>query len=425
MDSLQNNDKRVILIIDSDRAKAEELKDILIGKGYLAYTAGTLKKIFALVAKENVAVALLSLERLSLDPNKLITSLKRGKSGKKIPVIVILENFVEDIVASAFKAGAVDYLTHPIDIQELIRRTGVHARIQETEGDKSGLIARLSHIFPSLVRDTELLGHRYAMISRLGIGSFGEAWKVRDVKGDTDEVFVAKIPLSKKLNAKFEKEARILSRLTGHIGVPEVREVIEVNNKSVLIQEFVHGKTLVEIIEKELDKKEVESVVIQLTNVVAYAHGLEIMHRDIKPGNVMVKPDGNLKLLDFGAAKELIEKDYSDTVTGSQPYMSPEQIMGKSQRSSDVWALGVILYVLYTGMFPFYHKVEKILMDMILDLPPSPPSELKKELDPEIERIMLKCLEKNPEKRYPEAGALKKDIIDSFPDYGKRILPLY
>ncbi len=425
MDSLQNNDKRVVLIIDSDRAKAEELKDILIGKGYLAYTAGTLKKIFELVAKENVALALLSLERLSLDPNKLITSLKRGKSGKKIPVIVILENFVEDIVASAFKAGAVDYLTHPIDIQELIRRTGVHARIQEAERDKSGILARLSHIFPSLVRDTELLGNRYAMISRLGIGSFGEVWKVRDVKGDTDEVFVAKIPLSKKLNAKFEKEARILGRLTGHIGVPEVREVIEVDNKSVLIQEFVHGKTLYEIIEKELDKKEVESVVIQLTNVVAYAHGLEIMHRDIKPGNVMVKPDGTLKLLDFGAAKELIEKDYSDTVTGSQPYMSPEQIMGKSQRSSDVWALGVILYLLYTGMFPFYHKVEKVLMDMILDLPPSPPSEFKKELDPEIERIILKCLEKNPEKRYPEAGALKKDIIDTFPDYGKRILPLY
>jgi CheY-like chemotaxis protein len=425
MDSLQNNDKRVVLIIDSDRAKAEELKDILIGNGYLAYTAGTLKKIFELVAKENVALALLSLERLSLDPNKLITSLKRGKSGKKIPVIVILENFVEDIVASAFKAGAVDYLTHPIDIQELIRRTGVHARIQEAERDKSGILARLSHIFPSLVRDTELLGNRYAMISRLGIGSFGEVWKVRDVKGDTDEVFVAKIPLSKKLNAKFEKEARILGRLTGHIGVPEVREVIEVDNKSVLIQEFVHGKTLYEIIEKELDKKEVESVVIQLTNVVAYAHGLEIMHRDIKPGNVMVKPDGTLKLLDFGAAKELIEKDYSDTVTGSQPYMSPEQIMGKSQRSSDVWALGVILYLLYTGMFPFYHKVEKVLMDMILDLPPSPPSEFKKELDPEIERIILKCLEKNPEKRYPEAGALKKDIIDTFPDYGKRILPLY
>ena len=425
MDSPQNNDKRVILIIDSDQAKADKLKDILIGKGYLAYIARTLKEVFELVEEKNVAAALLSLERLDIDSNRLITSLKRGKNDKKIPVIVILENFVEDIVASAFKAGAVDYLTHPIDPQELIRRTGVHARIQEAERDKSGLLARLSHLFPSLVKDTELLGYRYAIISRLGIGSFGEIWKVRDVEGDPDDVLVAKIPLHKKLNAKFEKEARILGRLAGRIGVPEVREIIEANNKSVLIQEFVHGKTLYEIIERKLDKKEVESVVIQLTKIVVQAHDLEIMHRDIKPGNIMVKPDGTLMLLDFGAAKELIEKDYSNTVTGSQPYMSPEQIMGKSQRCSDVWALGVILYVLYTGIFPFYHKVEKVLMDMILELPPPSFSELKEDLDPDIERIILKCLEKNPEKRYPEARALMKDITDSFPDYGKRILPLY
>ena len=374
MESSQNSDKRVVLIIDSDKARAEKLKDILTRKGYLAYVAGTLKKVIDFVEGNDVAVALLSLKGLDLDPNRLIKNLKRGKVGKKIPVIVMLENFVEDIVASALKAGAVDYLTHPIDSQELINRTGVQARIHEADRDKPRMLAKLSHLFPALVKETELLGHHYGMISRLGIGSFGEVWKVRDVEEDPEKVFVANIPLSNKLNAKFEKEARILRQLAGHIGVPEVREVIVVNNKSVLIQEFVQGKTLHEIIERELDEKEIESVLMQLTSVVAYAHDLEIMHRDIKPGNVMVKPDGTLKLLDFGAAKELGEKDYSDTVTGSQPYMSPEQIMGKSQKSSDVWALGVIFYLLYTGMFPFYHKVEKILMDMILEVPPSLPS---------------------------------------------------
>jgi len=105
--------------------------------------------------------------------------------------------------------------------------------------------------------------------------------------------------------------------------------------------------------------------------------------------------------------------------------MSPEQIMGKSQRRSDVWALGVVMYILYTGMFPFYHDVEKVLMDMILEVPPSPPSKFNQELDPEIERIILKCLEKNPENRYPDARALQNDITGSFPNYGKNILPLY
>jgi serine/threonine protein kinase len=159
--------------------------------------------------------------------------------------------------------------------------------------------------------------------------------------------------------------------------------------------------------------------------VVAYAHNLAIIHRDIKPGNVMVRPDGRIMLLDFGAAKELKEKSISDTVTGSRPFMSPEQIMGRSQRRSDVWALGVVMFILYTGMFPFYNEVEKILMDMILELPPPHPSKLNESIHPEIERIILQCLEKPPENRHADAGALRDEIITVFPDYGKEILPLY
>jgi serine/threonine protein kinase len=266
---------------------------------------------------------------------------------------------------------------------------------------------------------------RYEKLERLGIGSFGEVWKIKDAKKDPPEIFVAKIPLDKKLNAKFEKEARILRHLAGHDGVPKIFEMIEVMNKKVLIQEFIIGKTLYEVIERDLEEKEVESVIIQLTDVVAHAHELGVVHRDIKPENVMVRSNGTIKLLDFGAAKELKEKEVSATVTGSRPYMAPEQIMGKSQRRSDVWAIGVVMYVLYTGMFPFYHEVEKVLMDIILRVPPSPPSKFNEALNQEVERIIMKCLEKKPEKRYPNAKALKEDLLASIPDYGGEILPLY
>jgi serine/threonine protein kinase len=196
-------------------------------------------------------------------------------------------------------------------------------------------------------------------------------------------------------------------------------------NKKALIQEFIVGKTLYEVIERDLEEKEVESVVIQLSDVAAHAHDLGVVHRDIKPGNIMVRPNGTIKLLDFGAAKELKEKEMSETVTGSRPYMAPEQIMGKSQRRSDVWAIGVVMYVLYTGMYPFYHEVEKVLMDIILRTPPSPPSKFNEALDPKVEHIILKCLEKKPESRYPNARALKEDLVASVPGYGKMILPLY
>ncbi|NQT69887.1 MAG: serine/threonine protein kinase [Desulfobacteraceae bacterium] len=302
-------------------------------------------------------------------------------------------------------------------------------QVPEPPSLRKGFTARfllwLAELIQSRFGAYEFLGYRYEKVARLGIGSFGEVWKVKDAVNVPPAIFVAKIPLSKKLNLKIEKEARILRMLADHAGVPEVREVIEVQQKRALIQEFVEGKTLYEVIQRELEEKEVESVIIQLMDIVAYAHDLGIIHRDIKPGNIMVRPDGTIKLLDFGAAKELKEKDISDTVTGSRPYMSPEQIMGKSQRRSDVWALGVVMFVLYTGMFPFYNEVEKVLMDMILELPPPPPSKLSASINPEIERIILQCLEKKPESRHPDAGALKNEIITTFPGYGKRILPLY
>ena len=447
MDRKKDGEKRVVLVIDGDQSDAEKLKNFLVeGGGYRVYTSGNLDEALKIAREQRVDVALLALGRPDLDPQRLIKCLQKKKDDIKIPVIVIIESFSEDLVASALKTGAADYLTRPVDCQELLRRTGVYARLGEGRIHDGGneisglqvgkpasffkkLLAGFSHgvsdRLQSRPRAKESLGRRYEKVARLGIGSFGEVWKVKEAKNVPSAIFVAKIPLSKKLNLKIEKEARILRMLTDHGGVPEVHEVIEVQKKRVLIQEFVEGRTLFEVIQRELEEQEVESVIVQLMDIVAHAHDLGIIHRDIKPGNIMVRPDGTIKLLDFGAAKELKEKEISDTVTGSRPFMSPEQIMGKSQRRSDVWALGVVMFVLYTGMFPFYNEVEKVLMDMILELPPPPPSKLSASINPEIERIILKCLEKNPENRHSDAGALKNEIITTFPGYGKRILPLY
>ena len=437
MDQAPYEKKRVVLVVDSDQTRCARLKKILNEYGYRVYTAIDLKKARrTLEEKKIIDVTLLSLKRFDLGFEKFIKNFNPGK-----PMIVILESFSKELAASVLKVGAADFLDCPIDSKELIKRIGVYARMEndgyyarlredvcapvEKDGDHPGFWKRLlRNLYPKSTED-KLLNLRYEKVERLGIGSFGEVWKVKDVKKDPPENFVAKIPLHKKLNAKFEKEARILGHLAGHKGVPKVFEMIDVTNKKVLIQEFIVGKTLYEVIERDLEEKEVESVVIQLTDVVAHAHDLSIVHRDIKPGNIMVSPNGAITLLDFGAAKELKEKEMSATVTGSRPYMAPEQIMGKSQRSSDVWAIGVVMYVLYTGMFPFYHEVEMVLMDIILRIPPSPPTKFNKALHQEIERIIMKCLEKDPANRYPNARALKEDLVASVPGFGKMILPLY
>ncbi|MGA8181724.1 MAG: protein kinase [Desulfobacterales bacterium] len=420
-----------VLVINSDQDEVLELRKLLNENNYRVYAADTLETAQELIAIKRIDAVLLALKHSDQEPDRFITALRSKTGDPGIPIIVILEHFMADVAVSALKAGAVDFLTFPVKPQEMIERVGVQIRMfsPESKSKRGGFLTRLSAkflsgFFPRSITK-EVIGGHYEKLGRLGIGSFGEVWKVRDIVEIPPSIYVAKIPLSKNFSAKIEKEAHILNRLSDHSSVPKFREIIKEKNITILIQEFVVGKTLYEVIERELTNKEVESVVIQLADVVAHAHNLEVIHRDIKPGNVMVRPDGTITLLDFGAAKELKGKTFSETVTGSRPYMSPEQIMGKSQRRSDVWAIGVVMYVLYTGMFPFYHEVEKILMDMILEMPPSLPSKFNENLNQEIERIIMKCLRKSSDERYPDANALKQDLIASVPDYGEMILPLY
>jgi DNA-binding response OmpR family regulator/predicted Ser/Thr protein kinase len=437
MDLTHYGKKRFVLVVNGEQTQGVRMNKTLNEYGYQVYSAMDLTDARQiLVEKKKIDVVLLILKRINLSIEQFIRELKQEK-----PTIVILESFSEELAASALKAGAADFLACPIDSKELIKRVGVHARMGndgdyarrrieiiapiEKGGDYPGFWKRLIQSLFHKSTEKRLMDLRYEKLERLGIGSFGEVWKIKDVTKDPPEIFVAKIPLDKKLNAKFEKEARILRHLAGHDSVPKIFEMIDVMDKKVLIQEFIVGKTLYEVIERDLEEKEVESVIIQLTDVAAHAHDLGIIHRDIKPENVIIKSNGTIKLLDFGAAKELKEKEMSATVTGSRPYMAPEQIMGKSQRRSDVWAIGVVMYVLYTGMFPFYHEVEKVLMDIILRVPPSPPRKFNETLGQEVERIIMKCLEKKPENRYPNAKALKEALTAAIPDYGKMILPLY
>ncbi len=420
-----------LLVIDGDHEEALALQKLLNEYPYRIYVANTPEAAKQIIAIKEIDAVLLVVRNSNAEPERFIAALKSKKNVPEIPIIAVLEHFVEEVAVSALKAGAMDFVVLPLAPDTLSERISVRIRLlnsasqSQPKKQTAGFLSRLFDRLSPDIMHPAFLGGRYERIVRLGLGSFGEVWKVRDIEAVPPSIFVAKVPLSKNFNARIEKEARILKHLSDHPGVPKFREIIEEKNKTILIQEFVVGKTLLEVIERELTSKEVESVVIQLVDVVAYAHDLEIIHRDIKPGNVMVRPDGKITLLDFGVAKELKGKTFSETVTGSRPYMSPEQIMGKSQRRSDVWAIGVVMYMLYTGMFPFFHEVEKILMDMILEVPPSPPSKFNQDLDTKIERIIMKCLEKNPENRYRDAGALKEDLTASFPGYGKNILPLY
>ena len=277
--------------------------------------------------------------------------------------------------------------------------------------------------FFSLMKMTELIAERYEKVEHLGLGSFGEVWKVRDIEREgRAPLYVAKIARSKKLNNQFRREANICRKLSGHPNAVKLIDVVEEQGRLVLVQEFVEGRTLKQLMESSLEEAQKESIVLQLVDIVAYAHQQRIVHRDIKPENILIKRDGMVKLLDYGVAKELKDQDISSTMVGSRPYMAPEQIMGESQIASDVWALGVLIYAIYTEYLPFYHDNERALMDIILSREPEAPREIEPEIPVELEQIILKCLRKNARERFADAGELKAALLEKFPSFGEKPL---
>ncbi len=344
----------------------------------------------------------------------------RRKDGRKVCILL------NGQVVHDEQGNVIGYEGSNIDISDQMKSS----EVAHEHSEEQRFFARfLKHFVPrvlpfrgdtfSLMKMTELIAGRYEKIEKLGWGSFGEVWKVLDIEREgRPPYYVAKIPRSKKLNSRSRKEADICQRLQDHPNAIKIIDVVEHRGRVVLLQEFVEGHSLKELMQSALEESEKERFVQQLVDIVAHAHKHRIVHRDIKPENILIRYDGTLKLLDFGIAKELKDRDISNTMVGSRPYMAPEQIMGRSQIASDVWALGVIIYTLYTELLPFFDDNEKALMDLILTREPDRPGDIEPEMSVELEEIILKCLQKEPSERYADAGDLQKAFREKIPNFG-------
>jgi len=259
---------------------------------------------------------------------------------------------------------------------------------------------------------------KWEQLRLLGEGGFGKVWLVRE-RGKASALAVAKIPHSADMNIKALRSAAILKRLIHHPHIVQLTEVFKEEGKIILIQEYVDGKTMQELLDSGMDAGKKEKAFLQLLSAVSYSHEHKIIHRDIKPDNVMLTHSGTLKLLDFGLAADLSARNADTSAMGSLPFMSPEHIRGKSGIASDVWALGVMLYLLSARCLPFWNESESYLMDSILEMPPISPRRSEPGLPEKLEEIILKCLEKDLSKRYRNAGELHSDLLKTFPDFGK------
>jgi len=268
----------------------------------------------------------------------------------------------------------------------------------------------------------QTLGH-YCIVEKIGAGGMGEVYRARDEHLARD-VAIKVLPHGSLTNESarrhFHKEALILSQLN-HPNVATIHDFDTQEGVDFLVMEYIPGITMNEkVAAASLPEKEVLRLGVQLAEGLAAAHERGVVHRDLKPGNLRLGSDGRLKILDFGLAKlklpftgSAVAESLSETqsIAGTVSYMAPEQLLGgEIDERTDIHGAGFVLYEMATGQRPFFEVERSQLMGAILHRPPRPPTALNPRLSGELERIILKCLEKDPENRYQSARELGVDL---------------
>lgn len=265
------------------------------------------------------------------------------------------------------------------------------------------------------------LGGRYEIIKKIGAGGMADVYMAKDNKlGRFVAIKVLKEEFSSDENflRKFDIEAQAVAGLM-HPNIINVYDVGIEGDVHYIVMELADGITLKEYIrnEKRLTAEDTVNFSIQIAEAIGCAHEHKIIHRDIKPQNILVSSYGAIKVTDFGIAKAANSNTMTSTAIGSVHYLSPEQARGGfSDSRSDIYALGITMYEMVTGRVPFDHENGVTIALMHLQNDAIPPREINSNIPKSLEKIILKCLAKKPEERYQTAGELIVDLKKVFED---------
>jgi WD40 repeat protein/DNA-directed RNA polymerase subunit RPC12/RpoP len=257
---------------------------------------------------------------------------------------------------------------------------------------------------------------RFQLVELVGSGSFGAVYRAHDL--ELDRQVAVKLPragafASRGEEERFLREAKSAGRLV-HPNIVQIHDVAYAGDMPFIVSDFVAGRTLADL-ERRLSFRESAELLAQLSEALAFAHERKIIHRDIKPRNILIDSSGKPLIADFGLAR----RDEGETVVtldgqviGTPTYMAPEQAAGKVSDvdgRSDLYALGVVLYQLLTGELPFRGTIDRVLHQVLHD-DPRPPRRLNSRIPRDLETICLKAMEKAPGARYQSGVDLAADL---------------
>ncbi len=277
-----------------------------------------------------------------------------------------------------------------------------------------------------------LIADRYEVLEKTGTGGMSVVYRAKDHKlNRIVAIKVLKQEFSDNANfvSKFRVEAQAAAGLM-HPNIVNVYDVGEEKGMYYIVMEYVDGITLKKYIEKKsrLTVKEAISIAIQVSMGLQAAHANHVIHRDIKPQNIMISRDGKVKVTDFGIAKAATSNTITSNVMGSVHYTSPEQARGGySDERSDVYSLGITLFEMLTGRVPFNGETTVAIAIKHIQSPMPSPLEFVPDIPRSVEQIVLKCCEKSPDRRYQNMteliGDLKQSLIHPNDDFVKVINP--
>ena len=272
-----------------------------------------------------------------------------------------------------------------------------------------------------MLKEGIVLGERYEIISRIGAGGMADVYKAQDHKLNrlvAVKVMKAEFREDTSFVAKFQKEAQAAAKLS-HPNVVNVYDVGEDRGLYYIVMELIEGITLKKYIARKgkLSVKEATSIAIQVSLGLEAAHNVGIIHRDVKPQNIIISTDGKVKLSDFGIAKAINSNTITANVMGSVHYSSPEQVRGGlSDDKSDIYSLGITMYEMVTGRVPFDGDTTVAIAIKHLQEEIVPPSIYTPDLPYSLEQIILKATQKDPNRRYASIGEMIDDLKQSLID---------
>ena len=322
------------------------------------------------------------------------------------------------------------------DTDEFVKKyPGLDSKIRE--GIKE--LQKINALFDSLVQADEsdfedaetvhsLVGRKvgsFEIVEMIGRGGMGVVYLARDTKLDRSvaiKSMPAELLSSSSAQMRFQREAKLLASLN-HPNIAAIYEIIEQEEgASYLVLEYVPGETLAQRITREpLKLEEAFSIGRQIAEAVSAAHEKGVVHRDLKPGNIKITPEGKVKVLDFGLAKPSSSQDKNQGTAITQPgrvigtpaYMSPEQACGKpTDKRSDIWSFGCLMYEMLTGHLPFDGETATEILARIIEREPDW-EVLPQEIPANIRALLRRCLEKDPRRRLRDIGDAAIEIKET------------